>query len=312
MVLEGVFQSPLPITMSHEGTGVVVARGNSVSDSEFQLGDRVMSGIPLHACGQCENCAAPADKDWHQYCQATEGATGIVSDGAFAEYHVVDARASCRVPDSVSFVTAAPLACAGVTVYRAVLVSGVPEGGWLAIVGAGGGLGHFGVQFARARGINVIAIDARDEGLEVARAAGADHILDAREGKAQIVARVQALTAGKGVEATVNVSDHPTAAALSVAITRMHGTVVQVAQPEEISVPFQDVVLRDVTIKGTMLGGRDVSQQMLEVVAKHQIKAETQVFYGLHEVVDMIALSNSGRLKGKAVCVVDRELAGLT
>ncbi|KAK5552681.1 hypothetical protein LTR46_009420 [Exophiala xenobiotica] len=306
MVLAGVFGSPLPITMSHEGTGVVLAKGDAVTD--FQLGDRVMSGISLHPCGKCENCNPPAGQDWNQYCFATDGATGIKSDGAFAEYHVVDSRASCHVPDEVSFVAAAPLACAGVTVYRAVLVSGVRSGGWLAIVGAGGGLGHFGIQFAKASGINVIAIDARDEGLEVARHAGAEHVLDACEGKDQIVKKVQALTNGKGVEATINVSDHPSTAALSVAITRMHGVVVQAAQPEEITVPFQDVVLRDVAIKGTMYGSRDMSQEMLNVVARNGVKARTEVFYGLEEVPRMIELLESGRLKGKAVCVVDRSL----
>ncbi|KIW11020.1 hypothetical protein PV08_10319 [Exophiala spinifera] len=307
MVLGGVFGSPLPITMSHEGTGVVVAKGSAVA-AEFQLGDRVMTGIKLHACGRCINCTAPADRHWSQYCFDSDGATGIKSDGAFAEYHVADSRESCVIPDAVSFATAAPLACAGLTVYRAVVASGVAAGGWLAIVGAGGGLGHFGVQFAKAKGINVVAVDARDDGLEIARRAGADHVLDARGGKAQLADKVRSLTGGLGVEATINVSDHPSTAALSVAITRMHGTVVQAAQPEEIAVPFQDVVLRDVTIKGTMYGDRDTAQEMLAVVARHDIKAETQAFDGLAEVPTMVDLLERGAVNGKAICVVDRTL----
>ncbi|KAJ9636191.1 hypothetical protein H2204_005463 [Knufia peltigerae] len=307
MVLAGVFGSTLPITMSHEGTGVVVAKGEAVRD--FKLGDRVMTGIKLHACGKCVNCTAPPDRNWSQYCLESDGATGIKSDGAFAEYHVADSRESCVVPDAVSFVTAAPLACAGLTVYRALAVSGVEAGGWLAIVGAGGGLGHFGVRFAKAKGINVVAVDARDAGLEIARAAGADHVLDARQPKTSVVAQVRNLTPdGLGVEATVNVSDHPSTAALSVAITRTHGTVVQAAQPEEITVPFQDVVLRDVTIKGTMYGDCDTAREMLDVVARHDIRAETQVFNGLGEVPKMVELLEKGNVKGKAVCVVDGTL----
>jgi propanol-preferring alcohol dehydrogenase len=307
MVIDGVFHSPLPITMSHEGTGVVVSKGSQVSN--FDIGDRVMSGIPLHPCGQCANCTATADGlDWGQYCQRTQGATGIMSDGAFAEFHVVDGRTSCKIPDGVPFTTAAPLACAGVTVYRAVKVAGVGEGGWLAIVGAGGGLGHFGVQFAQARGINVVAVEARDEGIEIVKKLGVEHVLDVREGKEEVVKKVQAWTGGAGVEATVNVSDHPSSAALSAAITRMHGVVVQAAQPVEVSVPFQDIVLRDITIKGTMLGGTDVGKEMLDVVAKHGIKAETQVFHGLEKVPEMLELSRNGKLKGKAVCVVDESL----
>jgi propanol-preferring alcohol dehydrogenase len=306
MVLDGVFHTRLPITMSHEGTGVVVAVGTQVSD--FKVGDRVMTGIKVHACGKCINCNPPNGEDWNQYCFQSEGAVGIMSDGAFAEFHVADSKESSRIPDSVPFTTAAPLACAGVTVYRAVLTSEVKEGEMLAIVGAGGGLGHFGIQFARARGIKVIAIEARDEGLEICRKFGAEHVLDVREGKAEIVKKVQALTSGQGVKAVVNVSDHPTSAALSAAITRTHGTVIQAAQPVEVCVPFQDIVLRDITIKGTMFGGRELSQEMLQVVAKHNIRAETQVFTGLEEVPKMVELARAGNLKGKAVCVVDVSL----
>ena len=79
---------------------------------------------------------------------------------------------------------------------------------------AGGGLGHLGIQFAKALGIKVIAIDARDEGLEIAKKFGADHVLDARESKQEVVKKVQALTDGKGVDTTVNVSDHSSTAGL--------------------------------------------------------------------------------------------------
>ncbi|KIW27763.1 uncharacterized protein PV07_07471 [Cladophialophora immunda] len=297
----------LPMTLSHEGTGVVVAAGASVE--EFQPGDRVMSGITFHGCGHCDNCLAPADRDWKQYCFDTDGATGVMTDGAFAEYHVVDARMSCKVPEGVSLLTAAPLACAGVTVYRGLKVSGLGAGDWVAIVGAGGGLGHFGVQFAKASGMNVIAVEARDEGIEIAKKYGADHVLDAREGKDTVAAQVRALTpGGRGVDATVNVSDHPSAAALSAAITKSHGTVVQAAQPPEVTVPFQEIVLRDITIKGTMHGGKGVADEMLQAVARHSVVAETQIFDGLAEVPRMFELLEAGKVKGKAVCVIDKEL----
>ncbi|KIX94948.1 uncharacterized protein Z520_09258 [Fonsecaea multimorphosa CBS 102226] len=298
----------LPMTLSHEGTGVVVAAGASAQES-FKPGDRVMSGITFHGCGRCENCQAPPDRDWKQYCFDNDGALGVVTDGAFAEYHVVDARMSCKVPERVSFLTAAPLACAGVTVYRGLKVSGVGAGGWVAIVGGGGGLGHFGVQFAKAAGMKVIAVEARDDGIEIAKKYGADHVLDAREGKDKVAERVRALTSPRGgVDATVNVSDHPSTAALSASITRSHGTVVQAAQPVEVTVPFQEIVLRDITIKGTMHGGPGVADEMLQTVATHGIVAETQVFHGLDEVPKMFELLEAGKVKGKAVCVVDKEL----
>jgi propanol-preferring alcohol dehydrogenase len=293
--------------MSHEGTGIVAATGSAVTT--FEPGDRVLSGTLQKPCGQCENCNVPASHDWKQYCIAAGGALGLFSDGAFAQYHVADSRMSCRVPDSVSLLTAAPLACAGVSVYRAVSIAGVKPGGSLAIVGAGGGLGHFGVQFAKLHGLVVVAIDARDDGLELARRLGADHVLDARAGKEQVVAQVRALTEGKGVDAVVNVSDHLSTTALSAAIARQHGTVILVAQPEQVILPFQDIVLRDVTIKGSVMGGPAISQEMLDTVATHKVRAEVHVFEGLDEVSRMLELARAGTLGKKAVCVVDKDLA---
>ena len=132
----------------------------------------------------------------------------------------------------MSFASAAPLACAGCTIYRAIIVAEVPKGGWLGIVGAGGGLGHLGIQFAQAKGLNVVAIDARDEGLELCKKAGAKHVFDARVGKEKVVEQVQKLSDGLGVHASINVSEHETSADMACAIARMHGTMVQTAQPD--------------------------------------------------------------------------------
>lgn len=134
------------------------------------------------------------------------------------------------MPDVVSFQTAAPLACAGATIYRALLAAECHAGEWLAIVGSGGGLGHLGIQFAKALGINVIGIDARDEGLALTRECGAEVVLDVRKGKEEVVKEVQSVTGGEGAKSTVNVSDAESAAELACAVTRMHGTMVEVAQ----------------------------------------------------------------------------------
>lgn len=151
-------------------------------------------------------------------------------DGAFAEYLVCDGRESCKLPDAVSFETAAPLACAGCTVYRGVVQAGLKEGQWLGIVGSGGGLGHLGIQFAKAMGFKVVGVDARDEGLELSKQNGADVVIDARRAKAEVIREVQTATGRGGVDGTVNVSDAKSAAATACAITKMHGKMVQIAQ----------------------------------------------------------------------------------
>lgn len=226
MVSAGDFGTKLPCTASHEASGVVVTTGSSVS--EFEKGDRVMAAIPYHRCQTCPDCQGP--ENYRQYCPNLGGHCGVTRDGGFAEYMICDARESARLPDAVTFETAAPLACAGVTVWRAVVQAELKPGQWLALVGSGGGLGHIGVQFAKAKGLKVIGIDARDEGLELTKKCGADEVVDARIGNEKVAAEAMRITGGRGAEATITISDHPTAAALACAVTRMHGTMVQVAQ----------------------------------------------------------------------------------
>ena len=226
MVSAGVMGTPLPCTASHEGTGTVVAVGSAIAD--FQKGDRVMVGLPYNRCGHCRTCLG--DRNYQHYCPNLEAYVGVTRDGAFAEYMIADGRESSKIPDAVSFGTAAPLACAGVTVWRGVLQTGLKAGETIAFVGAGGGLGHLGCQFAKALGLVVVGIDARDEGLQLARDCGADVVVDAREGKQKAVEKVKEVTAREGADATVNLSDHEEAAGLACAVTKMHGTMVQIAQ----------------------------------------------------------------------------------
>ncbi|EXJ61032.1 hypothetical protein A1O7_05185 [Cladophialophora yegresii CBS 114405] len=302
MVLEGLFPVNLPLTASHEGAGTVAAVGSAVT--EFKLGDRVMSGQLCNPCGQCEDCLGPDDQK--QYCTNTRGAIGVGVDGAFADYHVTDSRAACLLPDEISFADGASLACAGRTVYRAIKTSGVQPGRFLAIVGAGGGLGHLGIQFALAKGIEVIAIDARDGALELCREVGAKHVLDARAGQESVVAQVRKITGGHGADSTINLSGHSAALISACAVTRNHGTMVQVAGPDVTSISIFDLVFRDIRVKGSMLAGRDTTTEMLAEYAEHDMKVQTHVVYGLDQVPGMVEIFKSGAVKGKAICVVDR------
>ena len=241
-----------------------------------------------------------------QYCPNVEGMLGVFKvDGAFADYHVADSRTTCHIPDDVSLADAAPLACAGVTVYRSMIIAGTKKGEWLAFVGAGGGLGHLGIQMAKSQGIKVIAIDARDEALVLCKKAGAEHVFDARKGKEEVAKQIQELTGGEGADATINLSEHETAAPLGCAITKMHGNMVQIAQPAMVSVPFQELIFRDIRVIGSLVAGQEQSQEMLDLVAKNGIKVEKNLFYGLKEVPKMLELAHSGKMKGKAMCVVD-------
>ncbi|KAI0837393.1 GroES-like protein [Hypoxylon sp. FL0890] len=294
MVAAGVFGTRLPVTASHEGAGTVVAVGNEVGNERFKGGERVMCGLPLRPCG---------------------GHVGVHLDGCFAEYVRVDERFTTKLPDEVGFRDAAPLACAGRTVWRGVKVAGVRAGEWLAIIGSGGGLGHLGVQFAKAMGVKVVGVDARDEGLRMSRECGADVVVDARRAKKDVVWEVQRVTGGEGAHAAIVLADAEGATALAAAVTRMHGTVVQIAQPDEVKIPFQELVFRDIRVRGSLLCSPEESREMVRFIAEHKgksgsgsgIRVETTAFEGLESIEELMTLVRSEKLRGKAVIVVDKE-----
>lgn len=302
MVTEGVFGSALPITGSHEASGTVVAVGRSVKD--FQPGDRVMCGLYANCCGKCGDCRGP--EEFSQYCVDNDGAFGVHRDGGFAEYGLVDARHSAKLPDNVSFETAAPLACAGCTAWRGVFRCGLSKGEWLGIVGSGGGLGHLAIQFARALGFKTIGIDARDEGLALSREAGADVVIDARLGNDEVVKQVHAAT-GDGCPTTLTLSDAKSAAGTACAITRKHGKMVQIAQPETVDIPFAELVFRDIHVEGSLICSPAEAALMLKTVSEHGITVRTNPFQGLKSIPQLIELAHGGKMQGKAIIVVDEE-----
>lgn len=312
MVLEGKFGgTKKPLTGSHEGSGTVVAVGSEVAKTgEFKVGDRVMCGTPRNTCGTCGECTGPESR--RQYCSALEGHCGVLSvDGFFAEYARVDARWTTLLPDNVSLLDAAPLACAGRTVWRglqqAIEQAPLKQGAWLCVVGSGGGLGHMAVQFAVQSGLRVIGIDARPEGLAATREAGAKVVLDAREGKDANVAAVTKITGAHagGVDATLLVADVTSAAALACAVTRKHGTVVELAQPDNFTIPFAELIMRDIKLVGSCFCSPQESRDMVASITKHGIELHTVPFNGLERIHDLVEVVHSGKVKGKAAIVVD-------
>ncbi|TKA67971.1 hypothetical protein B0A55_09658 [Friedmanniomyces simplex] len=301
MVQQGVFGSPLPQTASHEGAGTVVAVGGAEAEKRgFKVGDR-----PLHPCGTCPDCTGPETQT--QYCPHITGHLGVTTHGCFADYVKADSRSTTPLPNAVSFLSAAPLACAGRTVWRSILQAGLQKGQWLCFVGSGGGLGHLGVQFAKALGLKVIGIDARDEGIALTKEYGADVVVDARQGKEEAVKAVQEVTKGEGADATVCISDAPTAAGLACAVTRMHGTMVQIAQPDEVVIPFPELIFRDIRIKGSLICSEEESREMLKCIAEHGVTAKTVPFHGLDKIGELVELVHGGKIQGKAVIVVDEK-----
>jgi len=154
-----------PFIPGHEGVGTVAAVGGGVT--AVKEGDRV--GVPwLHtACGHCRHCLSA----WETLCDSQQN-TGYSVNGGFAEYVLADPNYVGHLPDGLEFEPAAPILCAGVTVYKGLKETEAKPGDTVVISGIGG-LGHVAVQYAKAMGLEVIAVDISDEKLSLARKMGA-------------------------------------------------------------------------------------------------------------------------------------------
>ena len=155
---------PLPFIPGHEGAGTVAKVGPGVTS--VKEGDRV--GVPwLHtACGHCEYCMT----GWETLCDGQQN-TGYSVNGGFAEYVLADPDYVGHLPDGLDFAAAAPVLCAGITVYKGLKMTDTKPGDWVVVSGIGG-LGHMAVQYAKAMGLHVIAVDISPEKLDLARSLG--------------------------------------------------------------------------------------------------------------------------------------------
>ncbi len=161
----------LPLIPGHEVVGTVAKAGEGVS--HFAVGDRI--GVPwmYSACGHCEFCLSGMET----ICLKAE-ATGYSKPGGYAEYMIADAAFCGHIPDGVDAYELAPILCAGVTTYRGLKRTGVRPGQWLTVIGIGG-LGHIAVQYAKAMGMRVAAVDVSDEKLALAKSYGAELLVNA-------------------------------------------------------------------------------------------------------------------------------------
>ncbi len=175
-----------PVVGGHEGAGIVVARGSLVTDIE--LGDH--AGIKW-LNGSCLSCSFCMQAD-EPLC-AGALLSGYTVDGSFQEYAIAKAAHVARIPKQLALDAVAPVMCAGITVYKGLKESAARPGQWVAVVGAGGGLGNMTLQYARAMGLNTIAIDAGDDKRRTCEELGASAFVDFAAEK-DLVAAVKAAT----------------------------------------------------------------------------------------------------------------------
>ncbi len=253
----------LPLIPGHEGAGVVVAAGENVTN--IKIGDRV--GVPwLHtACGHCDYCW----DGWETLCLSQKN-TGYAVNGCYAEYVLADPNYVGLLPKNLSFADAAAILCAGVTVYKGIKETNTKPGDWIAIAGVGG-LGHMAIQYAKAMGLKVIAIDVHDEQLKLAQHLNADIVINATT--EDPVARVQKEVGGAhGVLVTAVSTSSFTQA---VAMLRRKGTVSLVGLPPgDFKLSIFDIVLNRKTVRGSIVGTRLDLEEALTFAADGKVAVQ--------------------------------------
>lgn len=225
---EGYFPNlTYPLTPGHEVAGVIDALGDGVAG--WRLGQRVGVGWFGGQCGRCQPCL----RGDFMNCRNSP-ITGVTRHGGYAEAMIADATALASIPDDLSAVEAAPMLCAGVSTYNALLRCGAAPGDLVAVIGVGG-LGHLAVQFAARMGMEVVAIDQGAEREGLALQLGARRYLDAAA-----VDVAQALAALGGAKAVIATA--PNAKSMSDAIEglSLDGTLLVLGVPHEpIVVPVR-------------------------------------------------------------------------
>jgi propanol-preferring alcohol dehydrogenase len=279
----------LPFIPGHEGVGVVAAVGADVSG--VREGDRV--GVPwLHtACGACGYCGT----GWETLCLSQRN-TGYSVNGGFAEYVLADPSYVGHLPDGLDFAPAAPVLCAGVTVYKGLKETEVRPGEWVAISGIGG-LGHMAVQYAKAMGMHCVAIDTRGSALDLARSLGADLCLNAEED--DVVGAIQKEVGG--VHGALVTAVSPEAINLMFDALRRKGTMALVGLPPgRFAMPIFDTVLKRITVRGSIVGTRQDLTEALQFAAGHRVRAHYSV-RPLSKVNEVLSGLRSGAVTGRVV-----------
>lgn len=279
----------LPLIPGHEGVGFVAAVG---ADVKFlKEGDRV--GVPwLHsACGVCEYCLS----GWETLCHHQQN-TGYSVNGGYAEYVSAPAAYVGQLPDNLDFTLAAPILCAGVTTYKGIKETDTKPGDWIVIVGVGG-LGHVAVQYAKSMGLHVAAVDICNDKLKLAKSLGAEIIINAKDENPGVVIQKQ-IGGAHGVLVTAVSKD---IFRTSLDVLRRGGTCALVGLPPgDFPTPIFEVVLKRITIRGSIVGTRKDLQECLQFAAEGKIVPTTET-QPLEAINDVFTRMKQGKINGRVV-----------
>ncbi|MCJ2188791.1 alcohol dehydrogenase AdhP [Novosphingobium beihaiensis] len=280
-----------PFIPGHEGVGFVSAVGAGVK--HVKEGDRV--GVPwlYTACGHCKHCLG----GWETLCEEQLN-TGYSVNGGFADYVIADPNFVGHLPDNVSFTEIAPVLCAGVTVYKGLKMTDTRPGDWVVVSGIGG-LGHMAVQYAKAMGMNVAAVDIDDAKLDLARRLGASVTVNAMTER-DPAAAIKRETSG-GAQGVLVTAVSPKAFEQALGMVWRGGTVaLNGLPPGDFPLPIFDMVLNGITVRGSIVGTRLDLQESLDFAGDGKVKA-TVATEKLENINDIFGRMHKGEIEGRIV-----------
>lgn len=284
----------------HEGVGIVEEVGPGVT--LLEKGDRV--GVPMLSdwCGACEYCLR-GEVYW---CPRSK-LTAFSHNGTFAQYGIINQKAAPKIPNEISDEQAAPLMCAGITVYNAIrripTQLGIPPNKIVAVVGAAGGLGHYAVQIAKAFGYKVVGVDVGAERLEFVEKLGADWVVDAKDAPQFVMDKLG------GAHAAVVTATKIAAYGTALQVLRPGGTVLVVGCPpsEEGSIPAVpiDIVLTNKKLVPSMIGATPDFYELFDLVVEGKVKGNITRVEPLEKINEVMEDLEKGQVFGRAVVKID-------
>jgi len=282
----GHIPGPFPRILGHEPVGEIVAVAPDVTTRK--VGDRVGSAWIQSTCGRCEWC----QRGRRMFCRDMK-AVGIHAPGGHAEYMLMNADATYLVPEKISYEQAAPIFCAGYTVYSGLRWADPKPHERVAVLGIGG-LGHLAVQYAKAAGFDTIAISHSPDKDKLIRDLGADEIV--RDGKS--------LAAAGGADVILSTSNSTKAMNDSIQGLRPDGRLVAMgADAEPISVPLMDLIGKRVRVIGSQQNGPEYLYEALDFVAQGKVKTIVET-YSLAEAPKAYERVVEGKARFRAVLMM--------
>ncbi|KAL9229601.1 hypothetical protein vseg_005051 [Gypsophila vaccaria] len=261
-----------PAIPGHEIVGVVTEVGNKVQT--FKIGDKVGVGCLVGSCRTCDNCVNHLENYCHDS-KGTYGSTyydGTKTLGGYSDIFVVDEHFVVRIPDNMPLDSAAPLLCAGITVYSPLKYYGLDKPGLhIGVVGLGG-LGHVAVKFAKAFGAKVTVISTspskKDEAI---KRLGADNFLVSRDSE-------QMQAAMGTMDGIIDTVSAPHSLVPLIGLVKSHGKVILVGAPgKPFELPAFPLLAGRKTVAGSCIGGMKETQEMIDFAAKHDIISDIEV-----------------------------------